>query len=266
MTTASTTTLPETTSVVQHLESLLAARSKHSTYQQLHPLVEKLVSPEHQASGKRESARWAFMSTRLPMQGLRVMDIGANTGYFSLGALVSGASHVTAIEGNTAHASFVQACSDWLSWSSKLEVQPRYFEFESEGPRYDLSFCLNVLHHLGDDFGGTGLSMDLARKGIVSHLQALAYRSRHCWFQLGFNWKGQRDQPLFKHGRKQEVIDLVTQHCANHWQIREIGIYAPESAQFEPLREALLERFDEQGEFLNRPLFLLESKVFRDQQ
>jgi hypothetical protein len=266
MTTTSTLPSPETTGVVQHLETLLAARSKHSTYQQLHPLVEKLVRPEHLAPGKRETARWAFMAHRLPMQGLRVLDIGANTGYFSLGAVASGARHVTAIEGNAAHAAFVQACSDWLGWQSKLEVQPLYFEFEPEGPRYDLSFCLNVLHHLGDDFGDTGLSMDLAHQGIVHHLQALAYRSRHCWFQLGFNWKGQRDQPLFKRGRKQEVIDLVAHQCASHWKIREIGIYASGSSQFEPLCEALLERFDDQGEFLNRPLFWLESKVFHDKR
>ncbi len=255
---------PAETGVMCPLEPMLAARSKHSTYQALHPLVESLVRPEYLAQGKRESARWEFMSSRLPLQRLRVLDIGANTGYFSLAALEAGAAHVTAIEGNAAHAAFIQACGDWLDWRSKLEVQSRYFEFEPTGLRYDLSFCLNVLHHLGDDFGETGLSMEMARQGIVRHLQALSYRTRYCWFQLGFNWKGQRNQPLFEQGRKQEVIDLVTTQCADHWKILDIGIYAPQSSQFESPREALLERLDDQGEFLNRPLFLLESKVIHD--
>lgn len=256
--------LPNDSGLMHLLEPMLAARSKHSTYQALHPLVEPWVRSEYLAPGKRELARWQFMSKRLPLHGLRVLDIGANTGYFSLGAVEAGATHVTAIEGNASHAAFIQACRDWLGWHTQLEVQPCYFEFEPAGPHYDMSFCLNVLHHLGDDFGDTGLSMTLAREGIVRHLQSLAHRSRYCWFQLGFNWKGHRDQPLFQHGRKQEVIDLVTTHCSSHWRILEIGVYAQSSSQFEPVREALLERWDDLGEFLNRPLFLLESKVFHD--
>ena len=106
--------------VMQLLETMLAARSKHSTYQELHPLVEKLVHSKYWTSGKRESARWAFMSRKLPLQGLRVLDIGANTGYFSLGAVEAGAAHVTAIEGNAAHAAFIQACGEWLGWHTKF--------------------------------------------------------------------------------------------------------------------------------------------------
>lgn len=254
--------LHDNSRVMHLLEPMLAARSKHSTYQALHPLVTSLVGTEYLPPGKRESARWAFMSRRLPLQGLRVLDVGANTGYFSLGAVEAGAAHVTAIEGNAAHAAFIEGCADWLGWREKLEVQPCYFEFEPQGLRYDLSFCLNVLHHLGDDFGDSGLTVDMARQGIVRHLQALSHRVRYCWFQLGFNWKGQREQPLFEHGRKQEVIDLVAAHCSSHWKILEVGVYDPSSSQFEPVREALLERWDDQGEFLNRPLFLLESRVF----
>lgn len=249
--------------VMQLLEPMLAARSKHSTYQELHPLVKQLVHSKYLTPGKRESARWAFMSRKQPLQGLRVLDIGANSGYFTLGAVEAGAAHVMAIEGNAAHAAFIQACGEWLGWRSKLEVDPCYFEFEPMGTQYDLVFCLNVLHHLGDDFGDLGLSMAMAREGIVRHLQALAHRAPYCWFQLGFNWKGLREQPLFEHGRKQEVIDLVNTQCNRHWKVLEIGVYDPSSSQFEPVREGLLERWDDQGEFLNRPLFLLESRVFK---
>lgn len=38
--------------VMQLLEPMLAERSKHSTYQELHPRVEKLVHSKYLTSGK----------------------------------------------------------------------------------------------------------------------------------------------------------------------------------------------------------------------
>lgn len=251
--------VPADAADVHHLEHLLAARSKHCTYQELHPLLGQLIGLTQSPAGKSEAARWKHMNETLPLLNQGVLDIGANTGYFSLAAVEAGAGQVTAVEGNAEHAKFIEASADWLGWQHRLQVQNRYFEFEQSGDCYDTTICLNVLHHLGDDFGDQQLNLDQARQGIVQRLNRLAHRTRNCWLQLGFNWKGQRDQGLFPLGRKGEVIEFIQNNCHSHWKIKSIAIYNPKTKCYDSACKPLLERFDSIGEFLNRPLFLLES-------
>ena len=193
-----------------------------------------------------------------------VIDIGANTGYFSMAAVQSHANKVVAFEGNDAHAKFIFAAAKFMEWESRLHVENRYFEFEDSGRMYDIAICLNVLHHLGDDFGDKSLNIEEAKKAIETRLETLSKRVRQCWFQLGFNWKGDRNSPLFPKGLKSEMIDFIQKACSDFWLIEKLAIYDPVKGSYEPADEFLLQRFDDAGEFLNRPLFLLKSKVFHD--
>lgn len=200
------------------------------------------------------------MNSQLDLKGKTVLDIGANTGYFSIAATEAGASSVTAIEGNAEHAEFIEAASQLLGCENRLTTQHRYFDFDSQASDlFDVTLCLNVLHHLGDDFGEKNLSLEQSLHGITQRLRNLSGQTRHCWFQLGFNWKGDRHRPLFSRGLKRELIDFVDQACAGHWSVESIAIYDPKIRCYEPANTPLYERFDELGEFLNRPLFLLKS-------
>lgn len=105
----------------ESLLNLLAARSKHSTYQELYPTLEALLGLDAPPSGKSESARWAYMQSRMEWANLSVIDIGANTGYFSIAAMQSGATQVIAIEGNTEHAKFLVAASQLMGGGVKIE-------------------------------------------------------------------------------------------------------------------------------------------------
>ena len=58
---------------------------------------------------------------------------------------------------------------------------------------------------------------------------------------------------------KKELIEFVREACEGAWMIEDIGIYNPVEQRYEPMRQELLERFDDAGEFLNRPLFFLRS-------
>jgi 2-polyprenyl-3-methyl-5-hydroxy-6-metoxy-1,4-benzoquinol methylase len=85
------------------------------------------------------------------LSGKHVLDIGANDGFFSLAAAMSGAAEVTSID------------KDWFTWpaniryaseiwNSKLKIVTgdfRTFEFER---RYDVILFLGVLYHLEDVF------------------------------------------------------------------------------------------------------------------
>jgi hypothetical protein len=80
-------------------------------------------------------------------------------------------------------------------------------------------------------------------------------------FQLGFNWKGNRNNGLFKNGTKRELIDFINQGIKGFWEIQTIGIAESVDNEyvFNDLNEINIQRNDEIGEFLNRPIIILKS-------
>lgn len=253
------------------LARLYAALSKHSAYQALHPWLRPLCGAlDERVAGKQEGERQALFERRLRFDGARVMDIGANTGYFSFAALAAGAQSVDAAEGNAAHAEFVRLAGDTLGLARRLRVQAGYVDFaERPAQPYDVLLCLNVLHHLGDDFGDRGLDIDAARTAMWQALDELAHWTRHLVLQIGFNWRGDRSRPLFEHGTKAELIEAVRSAAARSWGIEAIDVARPRregssatrDVEFVPLDATNLARDDALGEFLNRPVFTLRSRV-----
>lgn len=244
------------------LQDLITARSKHCDYQLLHPSLAQVAGSLPQPVGKHEAQRQRFMQQHLSLQGLSVLDIGANTGYFSFAALSEGASKVIAQEGNVEHAQFIALAGQELGCTERLEVRPRYYGFDDpDAQKVDVVLCLNVLHHLGDDFGDPHLDLAAAKQHMLQALNHLATHCRHCWFQLGFNWKGDRHRPLFTEGTKAELIEFIRQGTAQHWVVSEVAVVDAQSRDYVPLNRENLARVDALGEFLNRPLFLLRSRL-----
>jgi SAM-dependent methyltransferase len=86
------------------------------------------------------------------LAGRRVLDIGANDGFFTIAAIMAGADEVTAID------------AGWGTWPQNIEyashvwhVAPRIitadFRLYDFRQRYDVIFFLGVLYHLQDVFG-----------------------------------------------------------------------------------------------------------------
>lgn len=211
----------------------------------------------------RESARLNFILKHLPIKGSRIVDIGANTGYFTFGLLDAGAAKVVSYEGNPIHAEFIRVAAESVGLTNRIAVRNEYFDFERPSHRdvVNLILLMNVLHHVGDDYGqSTGVAD--ARKQIGESLKRLATMTRHLVFQLGYNWKGNRDLPLFANGTKSEQIEFVNSVMLGFWDIVAIGIadMRTEGLVYTPPTPANLVRQDALGEFLNRPLFLCRSR------
>jgi hypothetical protein len=245
------------------LAQLVSKTSKHSSYQLLHPNLATLIqNTNYRPSGKWEQERQEYMNKHQSMADLRILDIGANTGYFSFAAIDSGAQSLVCQEGNLEHAKFISLASICLGIEDKIEVRPNYYDFletNSEKECYDLVLCLNVLHHLGDDFGSLSLNLNSAKDEMIGALNRLANNTHYCWMQLGFNWKGNPLHPLFSNGTKNELIDFIRQGIQGNWAIERIAVFDPIKKHYEDASESNLHRFDFLGEFLNRPLFLLRS-------
>lgn len=243
------------------LKELLRCESKHSNYQVLHPSLSILLDKEYKSAGRCEVERLDYIKKITDFENKKVIDIGSNTGYFSFSAVELGAAAVTSYEGDEEHAAFVENAAEYLRLSDKIIVKNKYFDFENAQTEvYDIGLCLNVLHHLGDDFDDTRVTLEEAKSKILNSLNNLSGTCKCLWFQLGFNWKGNPGTPLFKNGLKIELIEYIRGSVSEKWSIKKIAVYNPDIQEYQDLTSKLLSRFDLIGEFRNRPLFLLESK------
>lgn len=246
-----------------HLLDLYHRTSKHSNYQVLPTAVASLLGEGAVAVRSRfEHERLAYILSRVPVGGLHMADIGGNTGFFSFELLAHGAGRLDYFEGNQAHHDFVRSAVQRLGLAERLHTHHGYVTFDlAEFPQVDCTLLLNVLHHLGDDFGAAG-TREQAKQRMLDHLSMVARKSRLLVLQQGFNWKGDRHQPLLPGGTKAEMIDFIQQGTASDWEITAIGIAERDGDQivFKDLSDRNIARDDSLGEFLNRPLFIMRSR------
>lgn len=237
---------------------------KHAQYQILPTVLAQLLGKDtHKPSSRYEQERFDYISQNVDFIDKSVVDIGCNMGFFSFSAAHCGAKKVICYEGTVPHAEFVQDCANVLNMDTTFEVHPRYFEFVGENVHADVAILLNVLHHLGDDYGDSELNIDQAKKEIINHLNSMHSKCHQLIFQLGFNWRGNRTLPLFSNGTKKELIEYVSQNTQEHWVIENIAVASAGDdgkIAYYPLNNDNIERRDGLGEFLNRPIFIMRSK------
>lgn len=248
------------------LKKLYLQTSKHSNYQVLAPELAELIADEDlQIQTRHEKARWAYIAKHINFTDKTVVDVGGNTGFFSFSALDSGARHVQYFEGNDAHAKFVSLAAQLSKYHGHLDVHNQYIDLENqELPKpVDVMFLLNVLHHIGDDYGNRESNAKSALLHIHHVLNRLVKQTSLLIFQLGFNWKGDINQPLFTHGTKAEVIEFIKASVTDQWELVNVGVAEKNNnvIEYRDLDESNIDRVDELGEFLNRPIFILKNKL-----
>ena len=207
-----------------------------------------------------------YIVRHVHMQKKTVLDIGGNTGYFTFEALDNGAQSVDYYEGNSIHADFVKTAVDILDLNKKVTIHNDYFLFKESTKRYDICFCLNVLHHLGDDFG-VEQDIENVKSRIIDCINSLSYYVDFLILQLGYNWKGDRKKCLFKQGTKEEIISFIKRSCEKYWSIQDIGIAEKyiNNVVYKAKSNQNISRNDAMGEFLNRPIFIMKSKCYNSE-
>lgn len=254
-------------SEIERLLALYSINSKHSGYQMLSNQLRTIIGDTAQlrVNSRYEIERLDYILGNVNIKGSFVLDIGGNTGYFSFAMLEHGARKVHYYEGNDNHAEFVRIAAKVLGLESKMEIGNEYFNFsqiKKHKWHYDITLLLNVLHHIGDDYGNPNITMNEAKEVIIEQLNCLADITEVLIFQLGFNWKGDRTKCLFENGTKGEMIRFVEAGTKNHWTIYKIGIAESHDGMIKycDLNSQNCKRNDELGEFLNRPIFIMKSK------
>lgn len=252
---------------IEYLKQLYHQQSKHANYQSLSPSVLSLIGEElRSGQPKYEAERFSYMAQKISLTGKSILDIGANTGYFSLRAFEQGAGSVTAFEGNADHAKFLSLTVQSLNIPPhKVRVVQGYFNQQniSKEKQYDVIFLLNVIHHLGDDYGNPQLSKEQFFEDTAKFLQGLAYMGKILVLQIGYCWKGNRELSLFPEGTKQNQLDFLQKVTNGFWRIEHVGIAekAEKGMAFSDMSARNMIRDDRLKEFLNRPIFILRSTI-----
>ena len=251
---------------INKLIQLYSKESKHSGYQILPERLSRVLPQEYiSIKSKYEKERLHYILDKVDIENKVILDIGGNTGYFTFELIDNGAKHVHYYEGNQAHSEFVNISSKILDIEDKIRITSEYFDFENlSSNRYDIALVLNILHHLGDDFGDANLNIEEAKKDIIKQMNNMANISEIMIFQMGFNWKGNRYTCLFENGTKGEMIEFIEKGTSNYWDILKIGV--PEKIRgkiiYMDINDENVKRRDELGEFLNRPILIMKSKIF----
>lgn len=194
------TTLP--TALTQ--DSLLAlwhSTGKHGVYQQLPAFLTRdfgIRAPVDER-WRGDRTRLDYLRSRIDFTGLRVVDIGANTGFFSLTLAHDDAAQVTAVEPDPANNAFLQAVGQHYGLD-RMQASATPVTLDTVGalPESDLVLLLNVLHHAGDDFDRTHVPDAGALAAYMTeYLARLARTTGRMVYQLGYNWCGNKATPVF---------------------------------------------------------------------
>ncbi len=245
------------------LRELYSQRSKHSNYQILPRKLVEIIGDDVHVKTRYEAERLAYILENIDVEDKSILDIGGNTGYFTFELLEHGARSVHYYEGNKTHAEFVRISAKCLYLEDRLDITNSYFSFTDveSGNKYDIILLLNVLHHIGDDYGDKKTSIENAKKTVIKQLNSLAEIGEVIVFQLGFNWKGNRELCLFENGTKEELINFIRNGTEKHWEIYKIGVAESQGNAIKYYDADIenMKRLDSLGEFLNRPLIIMRS-------
>ena len=247
--------------LAKELLDLYLQTSKHSNYQILpYELAKFLQIKDKSINSRYEKERFEYICSKVEITDKKILDIGGNTGYFTFECVKRNCKMVDYYEGNTTHANFVNKAKKLFD-EKKIKVHNEYYLFEQDKKEYDIIFCLNVVHHLGDDFFEAN-DIEQAKRRIIECINNLANVTDILVFQMGYNWCGKRDKCLFENGTKEELEQYILQGIRGYWRVLNIGVASKKNnlIRYEDMNNRNNVRNNEIGEFLNRPLFIMKSQ------
>ncbi|MFB0846171.1 DUF1698 domain-containing protein [Paenibacillus oleatilyticus] len=257
--------------------------SKHSNYQNIpHFVREELNYNEPiDETWRGDTARFTYLLKEIDFTSNKtVADIGANTGFFTLSfAHLFRESVFTAFELNPTHTEFIKIISEHFALQN-VAVDQKSVGIEQIDtiPYYDVMFHLNVLHHAGVDFDNSKVcAIQDFERYAACYLKQLSKKTKTLIFQLGYNWGGDKKKPLMPVNNISEMILYVNNIIKSAFTISKIAVYSNTQKEYININDSLLKDLDQydviekikrnileigidnNSEFYNRPIFMLES-------
>lgn len=196
-----------------NLRALYFDNSKHSDYQNVPQFVQETLGFKVETNRMRRDdiSRYEYLIRNVDFTGKRVIDIGANTGYFSLNIAHAFGGIVYSYEVNKNHSELITRIADYCNVSNiKVFSQGVGTEDVKALPNADIMILLNILHHMGSDFDGDLVgNVDQLEQGMVDYLKNVRTKVSSLIFQTGYNWGGDNKKPFISDKDEAEKLETT---------------------------------------------------------
>jgi hypothetical protein len=189
-------TTPKSKGVERLLEAFQAASaSLHPQYQEFAPLLAphlKGLIPDF-PKVRLDRARFDWMNRKSVLSGRRILELGANTGYFSLRAVSELGATSTIYEPDANLCEIIRTSAEILGVEDRIDVRQEGVVLEGieKLPPADVLINFNVLHHAGKEFDrGKVRSAGEWSSYATDYLARLKQAAPLMFFQTGFTWGG----------------------------------------------------------------------------
>lgn len=248
--------------------------SKHSVYQSMPEFVQKElgIAIEINQEWRGDVERYNYITSHFDFNGKSILDIGANSGYFSLNLAKHFGKQVIVYEPNRNHCEIVETIAKHFAVNNIIVFQKGVgIEDLPDIEKSDIVLHLNVLHHAGVDFDTNDVrNIPELKHYIANYLAILKDKTHHLIFQMGYNWGGNKKTPIFDRINGYELIHFFIETCSqNNWEVKKIGLAMKENQKisyknmqapfdFEMINQ-IISKQTELSEFYKRPIFICRS-------
>lgn len=183
------------------LHELYTDKSKHSVYQNIPAFVRDALGYVEKINERwrGDSTRWEYMRDNFEIGNEAILDVGANTGFFTLSfAHDYPRTTCTALEGNANHAEFIRLVAAYFAMQN-VRVLTQYLDFASLGSlgEYGTILHYNVMHHAGVDFDRALVpDKDSLFDYLIRYMSGVRVHCGRVVFQMGSNWGGNKKEPI----------------------------------------------------------------------
>jgi len=211
---------------LDELKELLITKSKHGNYEMLPPALLK-VDPTlslYSNSSRLDRQRYDWFSNKINFEGKKLLDIGANIGYFSLRLATEHNAIVTAYEPFEPHSRCIELSKRILNLTDdEFTVLNEGISLDkiSSLERADIILFLNVLQHAGEDYDTEYVQcLTDWREYAVRYLNKLKDISEYLIFQMGYTWLGHDDRFC----KDEDILDYTVKLLSDAgWSIISCG-------------------------------------------
>lgn len=219
--------------LLARLRALQADGSKHGSYQSLPSFVAEALGGDLDIdrSWRGDHHRLAWLERVVDTPPRRVVDIGANTGFFLLSACHRWGVPGVAYEPNPNHGDVVRAVA--AAFDLEVRVETRGVDLAGAGAVTepgDLVILLNVLHHAGVEYDTDEVSAPTDVPAYATrYLERLRAPGARLLLQLGYRWGGALDAPIVEVDEVDRFVALNVAIAEDAgWQVDRVAVPEPD--------------------------------------
>lgn len=180
--------------------------SKHSQYQRFPEFIGDQPPPNN-AFWRDDRPRLALLRREIDFGRLEtLLEVGSNIGYFGL-SLKHDHPHLKIYFYEIDQAMRELSCdlAEMAGLADCHFFADAFGRSTENAPNADLLLCMNVLHHIGRDYGPE-IASEAVKSQVQEELSFIRSKCGQLAFQIGMNWGGNKQTPIWPQGNEKDYV------------------------------------------------------------